>query len=136
MNASDPDGIERVQINLGVYAPVGVAGWVTMHDDGVNGGDEKAGDGVYSVTLSIRDGTPLGTHEVFLRSMDLYGEENTSSTVINLVEPDLSSGGDGVDNVVFLALGGGVLLAAGIVLVLMWRRQEGNGGQQDRFGFE
>ena len=136
VNASDPDGIERVQINLGVYAPVGVAGWVTMHDDGINGGDDKAGDGVYSVTLSIRDGTPLGTHEVFLRSMDLYGEENTSSTVINLVEPELSSGGDGVDNVVFLALGGGVLLAAGIVLVLMWRRQEGNGGQQDRFGFE
>ena len=136
VTASDPDGIERVQINLGVYAPVGVTGWVTMHDDGVNGGDEQAGDGVYSVILSIRDGTPLGTHEVFLRSADVYGEENTSSTVINLVESEQPTGTDGVDTTVMLALGGGVLLAAGVVLVLMWRRQEGNGGQQDRFGFQ
>ena len=59
-----------------------------MHDDGINGGDEIAGDGVYSVLLSLRDGTPLGTHEVFVRSLDTFGELNTSSTVIKLEEPD------------------------------------------------
>ncbi|MGB2392820.1 MAG: hypothetical protein ACPICH_01770, partial [Poseidonia sp.] len=48
IKASDPDGVERVQIRLGVFAPIGGGEWAMMHDDGVNGGDEVAGDGTYS----------------------------------------------------------------------------------------
>ena len=43
VEATDPDGVERVQIRLGVYAPIGGAEWTMMHDDGVNGGDELQG---------------------------------------------------------------------------------------------
>ena len=88
VEASDPDGVERVQINLGVFTPIGGQTWAMMHDDGVNGGDEVAGDGVYSVVLSVREGTPLGTHEVSLRAFDTYGELNPiCSCVLALAEP-------------------------------------------------
>ncbi len=137
VQVQDPDGIERVQVNLGVYAPIGETSWVMMHDDGVNGGDEVAGDGVYSVILSVRDGTPLGVHEVSVRSFDTYGELNMTSTTIKLVEETTPTGtNDGLGGTVLLALGAAVMLGAVLVLLVMWRRREGDGEQNDRFGFQ
>ena len=136
VEATDPDGVERVQIRLGVYAPIGGAEWTMMHDDGVNGGDELAGDGVYSVVLSVREGTPLGTHEVSLRAYDTYGELNTGSSVITLVEPEapgVSEGG--LSTLVLGGLGLAVFLGALVVLSLMVRRG-GDGDGVDRFGMQ
>ena len=133
VEVSDPDGIERVQINLGVFTPIGGQTWAFMHDDGVNGGDEVAGDGLYSVSLSIRDGTPLGTHEVSLRAFDTYGEQNTASAVITLKEGDDPTGGaDGLSAAVLGGLGLLVLVGAIVVLTVLARRGGEGGG--DRFG--
>ncbi len=134
VTVNDPDGLERVQIDLGVFAPVGQTSWMTMHDDGLSGGDERAGDGVYSVVLSIREGTPLGTHEVFLRSVDTYGEVNTTSTAITLVEPETPTTEGGLSATLLGVLGLVVLVAAGVVIGLMWRRQDDGEGGVDRFG--
>ena len=135
---TDPDGIERVQIDLGVYAPIGQSSWAAMHDDGRSGGDLTAGDGVYSVLLSIRDGTPLGTHEVSVRSFDAYGEMNTTSVAIQLVD---ASGpieeGPASTTVLVTVLGGLLVLGALLVLGLMNRRQGGQDGESvDRFGMQ
>ena len=134
VEVSDPDGVERVQISLGVYTPIGGPQWAAMHDDGLNGGDTVAGDGVYSVVLSVREGTPLGTHEVGLRAFDTYGELNTGSSSITLVEDtDLSGSGGGISAAV---LGGvGVALLVGVVAVLSLMRQGGGEGG-DRFGMQ
>ena len=136
VQATDPDGIERVQIKLGVFAPIGGAEWAMMHDDGVNGGDEVAGDGTYSVLLSVRGGTPLGTHEVSLRAFDDYGEMNTGSAVITLAEPDVTGVSEGgLSTAVLGGLGLLVFLGALVVLSLMIRR--GGGGEGgDRFGMQ
>ncbi len=135
VQATDPDGVERVQIKLGVYAPIGGPEWTTMFDDGSNGGDEVAGDGVYSVHLSVREGTPIGTHEVGLRALDYYGELNTGSSVITLVEPTLPTGtGSGLNTAVLGGLGLLVFVGAIVVLTLMWRRGGQGGG--DRFGMQ
>ena len=136
VQATDPDGVERVQIRLGVFAPIGGGEWAIMHDDGVNGGDEVAGDGTYSVLLSVRGGTPLGTHQVSLRAFDVYGELNTDSAVITLAEPDtpgVSEGG--LSTMVLGALGMVVFLGALVVLALMLRRGVGGEGG-DRFGMQ
>jgi len=135
---TDPDGIERVQIDLGVYAPLGQSSWTAMHDDGRSGGDLTAGDGVYSVVLSIRDGTPLGTHEVSVRSFDAYGEMNTTSVAIQLVDGSGSGEGGASSNTVLVTvLGGLLLLGALVVLGLMNRRQGGQDGESlDRFGMQ
>ena len=138
VNVTDPDGIERVQIELGVYAPIGQTSWVAMHDDGLSGGDATAGDGVFSVLLSIREGTPLGTHEVRVRSFDTYGEMNTTSAAIQLVD-GAGVGGDGATSsaLVFTVLGGLLLLGALVVLALMNRGQGGKEeGSKDRFGMQ
>ena len=135
VEVTDPDGIERVQVDLGVFTPIGGQTWSFMHDDGVNGGDEVAGDGVYTVVLSVRDGTPLGTHEVSLRAFDTYGELNTASVAITLIEtdqPPVVSGG--LSTFVLGGLGMVVLLGALAVITMMWRRGEGGGG--DRFGMQ
>ena len=131
----DPDGIERVQINLGVFTPIGGQTWAFMHDDGANGGDEVAGDGIYSVALSIRDGTPLGTHEVSLRAVDTYGELNTASAAITLEEAASPTGGsEGLSTAVLGGLGLVVLVGAIVVLTVLARRGGEGGG--DRFGMQ
>ena len=137
VEVNDPDGIERVQINLGVYAPVGQTSWVTMHDDGQSGGDTEAGDGLYSVLLSVREGTPLGTHEVTVRSFDVFGEMNSASAAIVLVaedgggSPPASSSGW-----LYTVLGAVLVVGALVVLAMVWRRQEGGGDGHDRFGMQ
>ena len=105
-----------------------------MHDDGQSGGDEMAGDGVYSVVLSIREGTPLGTHEVFLRSADVYGELNTTSSAISLVAAETPTSNEGLSTTVLGVIGLAVLVGAGVVMGLMWRRQDDGQGGVDRFG--
>jgi hypothetical protein len=135
VQASDPDGVERVQIKLGVYTPIGGSEWATMFDDGSNGGDQVAGDGNYSILLSVREGTPIGTHEVALRALDSYGELNTGSSVITLVEPNAPSGtGGGLSTAVLGGLGVVVFAGAVVVFTLMWRR--GGQGGSDRFGMQ
>ena len=135
VEVNDPDGIERVQINLGVFTPIGGQTWAFMHDDGVNGGDEVAGDGVYSVALSIRDGTPLGTHEISLRAVDNYGELNTASTVITLEEGQGST--DGTDGLSGAVLGGlGLVVLVGAIAVLTVLARRGGEGGGDRFGMQ
>ena len=135
VQASDPDGVERVQIKLGVYRPIGGSEWTTMFDDGSNGGDEVAGDGVYSIFLSVRAGTPIGPNEVGLRAFDSYEELNTGSSVITLVDPELPTGaGSGLSTAVLGGLGILVFAGAIVVLTLMWRRGGQGGG--DRFGMQ
>ena len=138
VSVSDPDGIERVQINLGVYAPVGTTTWVMMHDDGVNGGDDLAGDGIFSVLLSIRDGTPLGTHEVSLRAFDTYGELNQTVSAVTLEAASTSGGtAQGWSSSAVVMLGAALVLAAVVVVSMMWRRGGGGGqGPTDRFGMQ
>lgn len=135
VEVSDPDGVERVQINLGVYAPVGQTSWVSMHDDGRTGGDAVAGDGVYSVVLSVREGTPLGTHEVQVRSFDAFGEMNSTSAAIVLQAGGEDSGDPAsAGGWLYTVLGAVLVLAALGVLAVLWRRQEGGGTGGDRFG--
>jgi len=138
VSVSDPDGIERVQINLGVYAPVGTTTWVMMYDDGVNGGDDLAGDGIFSVLLSIRDGTPLGTHEVSLRAFDTYGELNQTVSAVTLEAASTSGGtAQGWSSSAVVTLGAALVLAAVVVVSMMWRRGGGGDhGPTDRFGMQ
>jgi len=135
VEVNDPDGVERVQINLGVFTPIGGKTWTLMHDDGVNGGDEVAGDGIYSVPLSILSSTPLGTHEISLRAFDAYGEMNTASAAITLEEVEGSTEGtEGLSVAVLGGLGLLVLLGAVVVLTVLIRRGGQGGG--DRFGMQ
>lgn len=136
VNVSDPDGVYRVEANLGVFNAVGASEWVVMTDDGTNG-DKTAGDGVFSVPLSIRTGTPLGTHEISLRATDTYGELSLSSTVINLVEADEGGEvGSGITARVLGVVGLLVLLGAIVAVVVMMRSTSSTGEGRDRFGLE
>ncbi len=135
VQVTDPDGIQRVQIRLGIYAPIGGPTWTNMHDDGVNGGDEVANDGVYTAVLSVREGTPLGTHEIAVRAFDAYGEMNTGDAVVKLVADDSTATvSGGVDSQVLIGLGVILFFGAVVVLVQLWRRNEEGGN--DRFGMQ
>lgn len=136
VNVSDPDGVYRVEANLGVFNAVGASPWVVMLDDG-NNGDQRAGDGVYSVPLSIRSGTPLGTHEISLRASDTYGELSLSSGVVNLIETEEpSETGGAISTQVLGVLGFLVLLGAVVAVVIMMRSSGSKSEGRDRFGME
>ena len=108
-----------------------------MYDDGTNGGDEVANDGVFTALLSVRTGTPLGTHEVQLRAIDQFGELNATSTAIILNEASSEGdGSEGLSTAVLTALGAALLLGAGLVLFFMTKNQDGDGDKEDRFGMQ
>jgi hypothetical protein len=108
-----------------------------MHDDGRTGGDEVAGDGVFSIELSVRSGTPLGTHEITVRAIDAFGEQNTASAAVNLIDGDEGDGtGVGSSSLMLGAIGGLVLLGAVAAVVFMMRSGGSGGRSGDRFGME
>ena len=135
VQVTDQDGINGVQIDRGTLTPLGQqAGWTSMRNDGM-GPDEAAGDGVWSVCLEVRTGTPIGAHELLVRASDTYGEvAPTVSTVMRLDAGGTGGGGGQNGELSPVLLWGGLGLVAVVVVGLLvgLSRREGGGG--DRFG--
>ena len=135
VQVTDQDGINGVQIDRGTLTPLGQqAGWTSMRNDGL-GPDEAAGDGVWSVCLEVRTGTPIGAHELLVRASDTYGEvAPTVSTVMRLDAGGTGGGGgqNGELSPVLLWVGLGLVAALVVGLLVGLSRREGGGG--DRFG--
>ncbi len=79
IEAYDPDGISVVQVRLGILAEIGGSDdWVPMNDDGI-GGDEIAGDGIYSLSVLTRSTMPTGSTEIEVRGIDSYLESTPAN---------------------------------------------------------
>ena len=109
----DPDGsldIEKVEADLSGLN----IGLMELSDDGT-GGDETAGDGMYSISLDIADSVNAGDHRIDVTVYDLNGNSGTNhSTLTILVKnepPNVFSGftnpttlyNDGITEVKFTA---------------------------------
>ena len=136
----DSDGILNARADLGVFAPLGNDGkWTLMYDDGTNG-DRVANDGNFSIELSLRSSTPLGTHEILLQASDQYdmvtslipmtitvGEQSSSIPVIDDVS--LSTGLImGVFSILIIAI-----IALSAILI---KNKNNDDSGEDRFGFQ
>ncbi|MDA7845703.1 hypothetical protein N9A87_01480 [Euryarchaeota archaeon] len=136
----DTDGIAVAQANLGVFTPLGTRTvWVAMNDEGRNG-DRIAGDGVYTVEMSVRGSIPLGTHEVLVQSSDSYGEATGyTSIAVTLAEADspiLNPNGEFLTTGVLL----GILALFGVgvaaIVILSIRNGPKRGEGEDMFGLQ
>ena len=136
----DTDGIAVAQANLGVFTPLGTRTvWVAMNDEGRNG-DRIAGDGVYTVEMSVRGSIPLGTHEVLVQSSDSYGEATGyTSIAVTLSEADspiLNPNGGFLTTGVLL----GILALFGVgvaaIVILSIRNGPKRGEGEDMFGLQ
>lgn len=136
----DTDGIAVAQANLGVFTPLGTRTvWVAMNDEGRNG-DRIAGDGVYTVEMSVRGSIPLGTHEVLVQSSDSYGEATGyTSIAVTLSEADspiLNPNGEFLTTGVLL----GILALFGVgvaaIVILSIRNGPKRGEGEDMFGLQ
>ena len=119
IEAYDPDGISVVQVQLGILAEIGNADdWVLMKDDGT-GGDEIAGDGIYSLTVLTRSTMPTGTTEIELRGIDNYLEStpgNERSFTVTLSDSSSEGIGSGwADSTALIILAVGIFLTLTIV---------------------
>ena len=136
----DSDGISNARAQLGVFAPLGSdGGWTIMYDDGTNG-DRVANDGNFTVEISLRSSTPIGTHDVLIQAADQYDVisgtmlmsitiDDDSTVVPGLDETSLSTG--------LLAGVFGILVIAIIVVsAMLIRNKDDDGSGGDRFGFE
>ena len=136
----DPDGITNARANLGVFAPLSAqTGWVVMNDNGING-DAFPGDGIYSVELSLRTSTPIGTHEILIQAIDSFDVATPITPVSIIVEeeaslvPSLDS--DTLSSSVLIVILIGFTLVAGITVFFLMRKGRDKEYLEDRFGFE
>ncbi|MCS5533556.1 MAG: hypothetical protein NZ736_04795 [Candidatus Poseidoniaceae archaeon] len=139
---SDADGVMLVRAKLGIFNPVTQnEDWSKLYDDGSNG-DMVAGDGIFSLQLSIRSGIPDGTHTLFLQASDIYGEATGEVPIVVTLEEKENVIGDGEgisSTVLIMALG--IIAIIGAVVVMFVMRKEGGDGDKsnpggDRFGFQ
>ena len=136
----DADGVLNARADLGVFAPLGNDGvWTTMYDDGTNG-DRVANDGNFSVQLSVRSSTPLGTHEVLVQAADNY-DVVTSQVPISITVEDQTSIVPGLEDAslsteMLLGIFGILVIAIIVVSAMLLRNKDDDDLGGDRFGFE
>jgi len=120
VNVEDPDGINKVQVRLSALAPIGEESkWFELKDDGQNG-DEKSGDGIYSLSVDVRAGLPTGAKEILIRASDIYGYSSgeTSHVVILKAESSASDSTEAFfsDPVVLIGIVGLLIAAVAVFL--------------------
>ena len=136
----DADGILNARADLGVFASLGNDRvWTTMYDDGTNG-DRVANDGNFTVQLSIRSSTPLGTHEVLVQASDNY-DVVTSQVPVSITVEDRTSIVPGLDDTsvsteMLLGIFSVLVIAIIVVSAMLLRNKDGEDLGGDRFGFE
>jgi len=137
----DHDVITVVQGRLGMLAPVGQdSSWLSLNDDGTNG-DVVAGDGIYSIAVSVREGLPAETEILEFRAIDVYLQTTTPDyeVTVSLAEKDvdpLTNPTDaltdwGSTGIIIAILLGIVMLGAGVTIVILMRR---GGSLEDQLG--
>ena len=137
---TDSDGISNARAQLGVFAPLGSnGGWTLMYDDGTNG-DRVANDGIFSVEISLRTSTPLGTHDILVQAADQYDVVSSSESMSITVEED-SNVVPGIDGTslstgLLMSIFGILIIAIIVVSAILIRNKEDDGSGGDRFGFE
>ena len=137
---TDQDGVANARANLGVFAPLGAqTGWVNLNDNGVKG-DRIPGDGIYSVELSLRPSTPLGTHEIQIQAIDSFDVATSVVPVSIVVEEDLSIipslDSDTISSSVLVVILLGFTVIAAVSVIFLMRRGKDKDYYDDRFGFE
>ncbi len=139
---SDADGVMLVRAKLGIFTPITQnEDWSKLYDDGSNG-DRVAGDGIFSLQLSIRSGIPDGTHTLLLQASDIYGEATGEVPIVVTLEEkeNVITGGAGISSTM-LVMALGIIAIIGAVVVMFVMRKEGGDGDKsnpggDRFGFQ
>ena len=93
---TDLDSVTIVQAKLGLIAPPGQNdNWISMRDDGL-GPDAVANDGIWSVTVEVRPGSPGGLAQFDIRGIDQQLAQtplNERTHQIELGNSDTGGGG-------------------------------------------
>ncbi len=132
VNATDHDPITVVQGRLRMLAPVGQdTTWQTMRDDGQQG-DEIAGDGIYSIQVTVREGLPVDTLVLDFRGIDVYLQstnpvfeatvELSDKEVDPLTNPTDALSDWGSTVMIVMIILGVVMLGGGVAIVVLMRR--------------
>jgi hypothetical protein len=140
LEITDQDGILNARVNLGVFSPIDQQNrWVQMNDNGING-DRVPNDGIFTVQISLRTSTPIGTHEILVQAIDNFEVATVVMPISVTVEeetgiiPSLDSEQLSVSVLV------GILIAftivAGTAVFVLVRRSKDKDYANDRFGFE
>ena len=143
VKVDDHDPVSSVQARLGMLAPVGEdTTWQSMRDDG-QGVDDVAGDGVYSISVNVREGLPTSSVIIDLRGIDIYlaQTEPTMEVTITmsdgetnpLTDPGETFLGFATTGVIVLIVLGIIMLLAGVGIVVMLRR---GGGLDEQLGLQ
>ncbi|MDG1549122.1 MAG: hypothetical protein P8Q94_03625, partial [Candidatus Poseidoniaceae archaeon] len=140
LQITDQDGISNARANLGVFLPIEQQNpWVQMNDNGING-DRVPNDGIFTVQISLRTSTPIGTHDILVQAIDNFDVATVVMPISVTVEeesgiiPSLDSEQLSVSVLVGILIA--FTLVAGIAVFVLMRRGKDKDYINDRFGFE
>jgi hypothetical protein len=140
LQITDQDGISNARANLGVFLPIDQQNpWVQMNDNGING-DRVPNDGIFTVQISLRTSTPIGTHDILVQAIDNFDVATVVMPISVTVEeesgiiPSLDSEQLSVSVLVGILIA--FTLVAGIAVFVLMRRGKDKDYINDRFGFE
>ena len=101
-----------------------------------------AGDGIYSLQLSIRSGIPDGTHTLLLQASDIYGEATGEVPIILTLEEkeNIIIDGEGISSTMLVMALGLIAIISAVVVMFVMRKEGGDDDKSnpggDRFGFQ
>jgi len=110
-----------------------------MNDNGING-DRVPQDGIFSVEMSIRTSTPLGTHEIQIQAIDSFDVATPVTPVSVIVEEDTdlipSLDSESLSSTVLVVILLGFTAITLVALLFLMRKSKDKEYLGDRFGFE
>ena len=120
----DADGLFFVKAKLGIFAPPGQENdWIAM---------SHSGNGIYTVTFTVRSGVSLGNYNVLVKARDSYGMDTAEeSTRVTIKESDLPFTGSKTESsnlLTYIAMGGLLIVLITGAVFYIRRGEDGEGG--------
>jgi len=141
ITASDPDGVQIVQIKLGSLL-VGNSGnnWRNMYDDGTHG-DLIANDGIWTINFNARYLAP-GAVEVTFRGIDMYQDINELDYEVQILDQSTNVNDDAAGTIgevlgqPAIIIGVILMIFAILIGVTIAIVRKGGGGITGKLGYE
>jgi hypothetical protein len=120
----DADGLFFVKAKLGIFAPPGQENdWVGM---------SHSGNGIYTVTFTVRSGVSLGNYNVLVKARDSFGMDTAEESIrVTVKEPDSPFTGstESSSNLfTYLAMGGLFIVLVTVAVFYIRRGGDGESG--------
>ena len=129
---SDPDGASDIKAVTCDVSPLGGSERQELYDDGTNG-DDKAGDGIYSISFTVSKDAGEGVQAIPVRAEDKEGNSGSGEAEVTVESSSVAKADTGL-NMIYVYIGAVSLIAVILVVVILFvatrPKKSGTGGKK------